>query len=169
MLLSEKSEPGDKVLWVEVHWVPYFHVLKRNFIGHSRVVSFLGPSYKIKGLPWQLGGTESTCQCRRLGFDPWDEKITRKRKWQPIPVFLSGKIPWTEEPSGLQSMGLLQRVRHDLPTKQHESNSQETDFYPDWQDINVHWKTYFHSGLLCTHHLPRRRYLGKFFFCHKIW
>ena len=27
------------------------------------------------------------------------------------------EIPWTEEPSGLQSMG-LQRVRHDLATEQ---------------------------------------------------
>ena len=26
-------------------------------------------------------------------------------EWQPTPVFLPGKIPWTEEPGGLQSMG----------------------------------------------------------------
>ena len=32
--------------------------------------------------------------------------------WQPTPVFLHGESPWTEEPVGLQSMG-LQRVRHD--------------------------------------------------------
>ena len=41
-----------------------------------------------------------------LGKIPW------RRKWQPIPVFLPGKIPWTEESGGLQSMG-LQRVGHD--------------------------------------------------------
>ena len=29
---------------------------------------------------------------------------------------LAWKIPWTEEPGGLQSMG-LQKVRHDLVTK----------------------------------------------------
>ena len=29
---------------------------------------------------------------------------------------LAGEIPWTEEPGGLQSMG-LQRVGHDLATK----------------------------------------------------
>ena len=28
-----------------------------------------------------------------------------RRKWQPTLVFLPGKIPWTEEPDGLQSMG----------------------------------------------------------------
>ena len=33
---------------------------------------------------------------------------------------LAWEIPWTEEPSGLQSIG-LQRVRHDLATKQQQS------------------------------------------------
>ena len=46
----------------------------------------------------------------RVGKIPW------RRKWQPTPVFLPGKIPWTEEPGGLQSMG-LQRVRHDCAIK----------------------------------------------------
>ena len=32
---------------------------------------------------------------------------------------LAWEIPWTEEPSGLQSMG-SQRVRHDLVTKQQQ-------------------------------------------------
>ena len=34
-------------------------------------------------------------------------------KWQPAPVFLLGKIPWMEEPGGLQSTG-SQRVGQDL-------------------------------------------------------
>ena len=34
---------------------------------------------------------------------------------------LAGKIPWTEEPGGLYSMG-LQRVGHDLVTKQQHSS-----------------------------------------------
>ena len=29
-------------------------------------------------------------------------------QWHPTPVFLPGKIPWTEEPGTLQSMGLLE-------------------------------------------------------------
>ena len=41
-----------------------------------------------------------------LGWeDPW------RKAWQPIPVFLPRESPWTEEPGGLQSVG-LQRVRH---------------------------------------------------------
>ena len=32
--------------------------------------------------------------------------VNQRRQWQPTPVLLPGKIPWTEEPGGLQSMGL---------------------------------------------------------------
>ena len=42
----------------------------------------------VHRLPWWLSGKESTCQCRRWGFDPWAEKIPWRRKWQPTPVFL---------------------------------------------------------------------------------
>ena len=45
----------------------------------------------LKGLPWWLIGKESTCQCRRCEFDLWVGKISWRRKWQPTPVFLSGK------------------------------------------------------------------------------
>ena len=41
----------------------------------------------------------------RLAFDPWVGKIPWRREWQPIPVFLPGESPWTEEPGGLKSMG----------------------------------------------------------------
>ena len=59
-------------------------------------------------------GKEPAHQCRRckgLGFDPWGRKIPWRRAWQPTPAFLPGESPWTEEPGGLQSIG-LQRVRH---------------------------------------------------------
>ena len=41
----------------------------------------------------------------RRGFDPWFRRIPERRKWQPTLIFLTGKILWTEEPGGLQSMG----------------------------------------------------------------
>ena len=44
--------------------------------------------------------------------ETWVGKIPWRRAWQPTLVFLPGKIPWTEEPGGLQSMG-SQRVCHD--------------------------------------------------------
>ena len=54
-------------------------------------------------------------QCRRLGFDPWVRKIPWRKKWQPTPVIHAWRIPWTEEPGGLQFMG-SQRVGHDCLT-----------------------------------------------------
>ena len=36
----------------------------------------------------------------------------QRRRWHPTPVLLPGKIPWTEEPDRLQSMGSW-RVGHD--------------------------------------------------------
>ena len=42
-------------------------------------------------LPWWFSDKESTCQCRRPRFDPW-MKISWRRKWQPIPVFLPGEF-----------------------------------------------------------------------------
>ena len=48
----------------------------------------------------------------RPGFNPWVGKIPWRRSWQPTPVFLPGKIPYTEEAGGLQSME-LPRVRQD--------------------------------------------------------
>ena len=43
-----------------------------------------------KILPGWLSGKESTCRCRRCGFNPWVRKIPWRRKWQPTPVFSLG-------------------------------------------------------------------------------
>ena len=67
------------------------------------------------GLPGWPRSKESAWQCRRcrrLEFNPWVVNNPWSRRWQPILVFLPEKIPRTEEPSGLQSMG-LQRARSD--------------------------------------------------------
>jgi len=37
--------------------------------------------------------------------------IPLRREWQPTPVFLSGEFPCTEEPGGLQSLGLQSWTR----------------------------------------------------------
>ena len=68
------------------------------------------------GFPGSSAGEESACNAvdliHSLGWEiPW------RREWQPTPVFLPGESPWTEEPGGLQSMG-LQRVGHNSVTKQ---------------------------------------------------
>jgi len=58
----------------------------------------------IWSFPGGTSGKESACQCRkckRHGFHPWVTKIPWRRKWQPTPVFLPGKSPWTEKPGEL--------------------------------------------------------------------
>ena len=68
------------------------------------------------GLPRLLSGKESVCQCRGHKR-PWVQSLGRKDPLEKgmaihsIPVFLPGKILWTEHPDELQSMG-SQRVRH---------------------------------------------------------
>ena len=53
-------------------------------------------------------------QVRSLG---WEDLLEKEiAACSSVPAW---EIPWTEDPSGLQTMG-LQRVRHDLATKQEQ-------------------------------------------------
>ena len=59
---------------------------------HENCIELIKYDYSDNGgLPWRLSNQESACQCRRLRFNPWVRKIPWRRKWQPAPVFLSGK------------------------------------------------------------------------------
>ena len=69
---------------------------------------------EIRGFPGGASGKNSTCQRRRHKrhrFNPWVWKISWRKAWQPTPV-LNWRIPRTEEPGGLQSIG-SHRVGHD--------------------------------------------------------
>ena len=48
---------------------------------------------------------------KRYRFHPWVGTIPRRRVWQSTPSILAWRIPWTEEPGGLQSVW-SQRVKH---------------------------------------------------------
>ena len=54
-----------------------------------------------------------------MGFDPWDEKIPWRRKWQPTPVFLPGKSHGQRSLVGYSPWG-SQKSRHDLVTKEQQ-------------------------------------------------
>ena len=71
--------------------------------------------YITRCFPGGSEGKESACNGGDLGSTLGGGEIPWRRKWQPAPVFLLGKSPGTEEPDGLQSMG-LQRVGHDWST-----------------------------------------------------
>ena len=54
---------------------------------------------------------------KRWNFDLWVRKIPWRRKWQPTPVFLSGKSHGQRRLVGYNPRG-HKRVGHDLVTKQ---------------------------------------------------
>ena len=60
---------------------------------------------KILGFPLD-SGKESTCQCRRHGFDPWGQEDPLEKEMATQSSILAWKIPWTEKPGGLQPMGV---------------------------------------------------------------
>ena len=69
----------------------------------------------IKRFPGWLSDKESGNQkmcARSLG---WEDPLEKERATHSS--ILAWRIPWTEEPGGLQSMG-SQRVRRNLATKQ---------------------------------------------------
>ena len=75
------------------------------------------------GLLWWLCGKESTCQCKRHRFDPWVGKIPWRRKWQPTPLFLSGKSHEQRSLVGYCPWG-HKRVGHDWASKQQNNKNQ---------------------------------------------
>ena len=54
---------------------------------------------------------EFACECRRHGFNPWVWKIPCRKKWEPTPVFLPGKLHGQRRLAGCSPWGW--RVRHD--------------------------------------------------------
>ena len=67
------------------------------------------PALQADSLPAELPGKPVILPRPHL-FDKGSSKLWR-RQWQPTPVLLPGKIPQTEEPGRLQSMGLGSRTR----------------------------------------------------------
>ena len=60
----------------------------------------------VENLPVNAGDAGSISGS---GTSPW------RRKWQSTPLFLPGKIPWTEEPSGLHVPALF-KLHQSFPT-----------------------------------------------------
>ena len=68
----------------------------------------------VKNLPVK----QETCVLSLGRKDPLEKEIAN-----PLQYSLLEKIPWTEEPGGLQTLG-LQRVRHDLATEQQQQKQE---------------------------------------------
>ena len=68
----------------------------------------------LNGFPGGTSGKEPTCHCRRQEMWVWslgEEDLLEEGRATHSSI-LDWGIPWTEEPCGLQSIG-LQRVAHD--------------------------------------------------------
>ena len=99
-----------------------------------------------QGFPGSANGKEPTCQCRRhrrLGFDPWVQKISWRGTWQLSPVFLPGKShgqrslagysPWSQSQTWLNQLIMHTHVScRDLPP--------QTSFLL-FPDIQRFWQT----------------------------
>ena len=69
--------------------------------------TFWPNQYFVQGFPAGSDGKASACNVGDLGWDdPLEEGMATHSS------ILAWRIPWTEEPGGLQSIG-SQRVRHD--------------------------------------------------------
>ena len=69
------------------------------------------PTPVFLGLPGGSGGKESACNAGDPGLIPGQENPLEKTTATHSSI-LAWRIPWTEEPDGLQSMG-LHRFGHD--------------------------------------------------------
>ena len=91
--------------------------------------------------PVGASGEEPSCQSRRpkrCRFNPWVRKIPWRRVWQPTPVFLPGKIPWTEEPGTgvhrvtkshtLSDLACMEKLYNQLQTMDLISNKYSVKF-----------------------------------------
>ena len=113
---------------------------------------------------------EPVCQCRRWKrhrFDACVRKISWRRASQPTPIFLPGKIPWTEGPGRLQSME-SQRVGHDWACMHAFNHKQTFSLHPSPREFYIciplvfqmvallhHRKCYF-LGILMSHESEQR-------------
>ena len=57
---------------------------------------------------FRLRGKESTCQCRRHGFDPWAGKMPWRRAWRSTAVCLPGESHGQRSPVGYSSWGCIE-------------------------------------------------------------
>jgi len=70
-----------------------------------------------KGLPWWLSGKESDSQMQEMWIWSLGREYPLKKEMATNSSILALDIPWTEDPSGLQSRS-HKRVRQNLVTKQ---------------------------------------------------
>ena len=89
-----------KIIFIHLNELRNFKNPKLTWYCKSTILQFFKKRKSwgngLEGFSWLSfpGGSDGKkicLQCRRPEFDPWVRKIPWRRKWQPIPEFLSGK------------------------------------------------------------------------------
>ena len=105
---------------------------------HCRQILYqLSYQGRVYSFPGGTSGKESICKCGRwktCWFDPWVGKIPWRKEMVTHSSILAWRIPWTEEPGGLQSIG-LQRV----------NTTEHTHTHSIWWLHGIALKTWPHS------------------------
>ena len=110
-----------------------------TFVGKMMSLLFNTLSRFVLGFPGGFPGSkESTCQCRRCGFDPWVGKIPLWRKWQPTSVFLLGKSHGQRSLLDYSPWG-RKAVGHDLVTKREQTTRFVMVFFPGSRRLLISW------------------------------
>ena len=95
----------------------------------------------ISKLKWTgMGYKEFACQCRswRLQSLNWEDPLEKEMATHPSILFW--KIPWTEEPGGLQSTG-SQRVEHNWAHSTHPERARRQPWLRvQWNFWSIPWK-----------------------------
>ena len=118
--LKEKSDSACFILWISycnleisILKSEWLQMHKIWFLMHSQECM---EAFTCRGVTQihlnVLGITDISLVNYKLALT---KSIAQRRQWHPTPVLLPGKIPWTEEPGRLQSMGSL-TVRHNWDT-----------------------------------------------------
>ena len=84
-----------------------------------------------------------------------DQEDSLEKEMAPHSSILAWRIPWTEEPGGLQSMG-SQRVRHDKVTNKHTHTTPFSCHF-SWFLVE-HTNTCLEVGLLCSYGSHQKKF-----------
>ena len=107
---------GKEYLWSTV-WGKVDSHIQRNENGHLFYIAYK----ELRGFPGGTSDKETACQCKRhkrvwsssllLGSSlGWEDSLEEGIATHSS--FLAWRIPWTEKPGGLKSIG-SQRMEHD--------------------------------------------------------
>ena len=105
-------------LYVEFLFHKILTPLSLAIVQDSTILS--SPTAMTCGFPGGASGKEPACQCRDAGSSPGSGR-SLEEGMATYSSILAWRIPLTEEPGGLQSMG-LQKVGHAEVTAQHSYN-----------------------------------------------